>query len=654
MSQGKEFLYHSIYIADSEGNNVKNTYKDWHLVTSVRPAIAPPEFRESYVEVPGSSVTLDMSDVLAGHPTYGMREGSIEFMVLNDYFTDKYTWLDIYSDMLNTIHGKKIQLWLEDDPGWYYTGRITLDEWETDQPYSTITFNYKLDPYKCSQSGGIYVVKCENGVVMFKFAKTPKGLESPKCEYHYIKDSKEASKLEHKVDGKMITNITPYISDEKYLGIAKRNVTCSVDIPRNTKVQSVTLEYWNKNSSETGPLRTLGSGSSNGSRFTQTLTFGGGDKPVEMYADAMTVPDSKMELGTGLDFVMTLQRPPKTIGPLTKQLNLVDSKDILTYFGKEPATMYITVFSTAALYGYKKLKLKYENKYYKNVNSEPLEGLDDDTEKLTDGVLEFEAADYGTSYELVHKVPFGKPKEWTGQEEENMISLTCIDYPEEWNKNKKDAVFTIVLSIRTDDRINDYYIDCGDGFGADFLGTAHNDPGVVAIRPRVLTAAINPGEDKIGLGIVNSYIVQQNYKTFDILIDRVPLTQELNLTPSPEKYLTVNEIDDAPFNVYNNFAVLGEGSDQDLIFTFKNKYYDDNPDDDNPEDENDVNFKWTLKMSNDYLKTRHVKIGKPEGKGRIEDPIVVNCIGGTIYGGKFPDDVNFTVTLSTIDADRRL
>lgn len=132
-------MYHSVTIGSM------NTYTDWHLVPDGRPVIAMPEVRKNYVEVPGMSGSLDLSESLTGYPLYEKREGELKFHVLNGY-----NWIDIYSKIAAYLHGKKHKMVLEDDPNWYYEGRFHIVEWisNNDGTWSDITIGYNLDPYK--------------------------------------------------------------------------------------------------------------------------------------------------------------------------------------------------------------------------------------------------------------------------------------------------------------------------------------------------------------------------------------------------------------------------------------------------------------------------------------------------------------------------
>ena len=50
--------------------------------------------------------------------------------------------------MVNTIHGKRMAIVLDDDPDYYYEGRFTVGNIEPASDYSGITITYQLDTYK--------------------------------------------------------------------------------------------------------------------------------------------------------------------------------------------------------------------------------------------------------------------------------------------------------------------------------------------------------------------------------------------------------------------------------------------------------------------------------------------------------------------------
>lgn len=131
-------MYHSVTFGE------KNSWDDWHLIPTSRPVINPPQVVTNYVEIPGMDGAYDMTEWLSGRPIYKNRTGSLEFAVANDY-TD---WVTAYSRISNYLHGQSMRVILEDDPEYFYKGRMSVNKWKSDKWYSIITINYVLDPWK--------------------------------------------------------------------------------------------------------------------------------------------------------------------------------------------------------------------------------------------------------------------------------------------------------------------------------------------------------------------------------------------------------------------------------------------------------------------------------------------------------------------------
>lgn len=131
-------MYHSVYFGD------KNTWDDWHLVANSRPVLLPPTVKTNYIDIPGSDGHVDLTTSLTGEPTYNTRTGSITFYVMNGY----HEWYHIYSEIMNYLHGQEMKIILEDDPWFYYTGRFSVNTWQSNKDRSTIVINYDISPYK--------------------------------------------------------------------------------------------------------------------------------------------------------------------------------------------------------------------------------------------------------------------------------------------------------------------------------------------------------------------------------------------------------------------------------------------------------------------------------------------------------------------------
>lgn len=122
----------------------RNTWEHWRIVPTSRPVFAAPSPKTNYVEVPGANGKLDLSQVLTGYPLYDNRTGSIEFVVMNDF----RHWQTAYTDIMTTIHNRKLYCVYEEDPEYYYVGRWSVQSWSTGNDHSRITLSYELEPYK--------------------------------------------------------------------------------------------------------------------------------------------------------------------------------------------------------------------------------------------------------------------------------------------------------------------------------------------------------------------------------------------------------------------------------------------------------------------------------------------------------------------------
>lgn len=131
-------MYHSITFGD------KNTWDDWFLIPSSRPVFNPPKVKTVYIDIPGADWHLDMSESLTGEVVYEGREGSLEFIVDNGH----RTWSELYSDIMDYLHGQQMRAVLEDDPSYYYEGRFAVNQWKSDPHNSKITIDYNVAPYK--------------------------------------------------------------------------------------------------------------------------------------------------------------------------------------------------------------------------------------------------------------------------------------------------------------------------------------------------------------------------------------------------------------------------------------------------------------------------------------------------------------------------
>lgn len=123
----------------------KHTYNDFGLIPKSKITFAPPDVKTTLVDVPEADGILDYTGLLTGKVAYGNRQGTLEFIVLTD---DDY--LSVYSQVLLHFHGQKMNIVLDDDPLFFYTGRLSVNKWKSVEGASTIAIDYDLEPYKQS------------------------------------------------------------------------------------------------------------------------------------------------------------------------------------------------------------------------------------------------------------------------------------------------------------------------------------------------------------------------------------------------------------------------------------------------------------------------------------------------------------------------
>ena len=122
----------------------KHSYRDWGLLLKSRPVISPPSPKTVYVDIPGSDGVIDLTESLTGDVKFDNRTIKCEFVVLDA----RNRWSDIYSEIMDYLHGQRMRVRLDEDPTYYYEGRLQVNEWKSDKVTSIITIEGDVEPYK--------------------------------------------------------------------------------------------------------------------------------------------------------------------------------------------------------------------------------------------------------------------------------------------------------------------------------------------------------------------------------------------------------------------------------------------------------------------------------------------------------------------------
>lgn len=127
----------------------KHSYRDWGLILKSYPVISPPVPKLKMIQVPGSDKIIDLTQQLTGQVHYEPRTIQFEFITA----ADRNRWPSLYSDILTYLHGQSIKIIFDDDPNWYYTGRVTVGNMDADKKTATLAMTATVEPYKRERYG---------------------------------------------------------------------------------------------------------------------------------------------------------------------------------------------------------------------------------------------------------------------------------------------------------------------------------------------------------------------------------------------------------------------------------------------------------------------------------------------------------------------
>lgn len=136
---------HSFAVLIKNGKELKvlKSWDDMFLVPTTRLSVTPAQPNYSYVSIPGTSISADLTTVISSKVSYGRRNGSWEFYVDHDKYE---SWAYSYRYLQDSINGKRVVCYLRDFPDELFSGRLTLSDWRDEEQYSTVSISYDFDP----------------------------------------------------------------------------------------------------------------------------------------------------------------------------------------------------------------------------------------------------------------------------------------------------------------------------------------------------------------------------------------------------------------------------------------------------------------------------------------------------------------------------
>lgn len=121
-----------------------HSFNNLHLILSQK-TIGTPSPKREVIDIPGGDGVLDLTEFF-GAVKYSNRQLSFEFSTM----VPQSQFMDLFAQVQNALHGQKMNIILDDDPEWFYVGRITVSEWKAEKNIGKLTVDCDCEPYKQS------------------------------------------------------------------------------------------------------------------------------------------------------------------------------------------------------------------------------------------------------------------------------------------------------------------------------------------------------------------------------------------------------------------------------------------------------------------------------------------------------------------------
>ncbi len=118
-----------------------HSYEDLHVVLS-KVNIPPATAKTNFVDIPGGNGSVDLTEAL-GEVKFNDRECTFTFTVFPcDDFEEKKR------EISNLLNGKRCRIVLDKDPDFYWDGRCSVNEYESDRNIHKVVVKAVVAPYK--------------------------------------------------------------------------------------------------------------------------------------------------------------------------------------------------------------------------------------------------------------------------------------------------------------------------------------------------------------------------------------------------------------------------------------------------------------------------------------------------------------------------
>lgn len=119
-----------------------HSFNDLHLLLTKK-EIGSPAVKVVEIEIPGADEPLDLTEFF-GEAKLENVTHKFEFSTIVPHSQ----FLTFFSSVKNALHGKKVRIILDDDPNFYYYGRLHVSSFTNEKNIGMISVDAVCDPYK--------------------------------------------------------------------------------------------------------------------------------------------------------------------------------------------------------------------------------------------------------------------------------------------------------------------------------------------------------------------------------------------------------------------------------------------------------------------------------------------------------------------------
>lgn len=126
-----------------------HTANDWSLIQEKKD-LSVPEPKTIYLDIDGRDGSIDLSETLTNDIKYKDRTLSCTYLLVDGTYNQRMISIN---NIINTLHGKRMNIIDDDFPNYYLVGRVTIKSYESNKSYSKISLEVKCEPFRYSLNG---------------------------------------------------------------------------------------------------------------------------------------------------------------------------------------------------------------------------------------------------------------------------------------------------------------------------------------------------------------------------------------------------------------------------------------------------------------------------------------------------------------------